>query len=138
MGFARGMDPVVQNADVDGETIDTRGFESVSVIFVVGFSADTLNITNKIELELEDSPNGGDWTDCEDADLTKSITGTNTGTAAKIDDPSEDDVVIAVGYVGDKRYVRGVLKFSGTHSTGTPIAIVGLLGHPLKSPVNEA
>ena len=138
MGFVRGGDPVTITADADGITIDTRGFESVSVIFVVGESGDTLSGSVYIELELEDSPDNSTWTDCADADLTKSVTGTNTGTAAKIDAAAEDDVVVAVGYIGDKRYVRGVINITGTHTNGTPIGIVGLQGHPLRSPVNEA
>lgn len=125
--------PQVVNADTAISAIDTLGYDQVVVQFHLGNSADTLSGTNKIELEIEH----GDTTttsDCADTDLSASVTGTNTGTAALIDAPSEDSTTVTVEYIGGKRYIKPVCNFSGTHSTGTPIGITVLLGNPRVSP----
>ena len=46
-------------------------------------------------------------------------------------------VIVSVGYRGSKRYVRAVLNFSGTHSTGTPIGVIGLRGRLRAQPANS-
>ena len=40
-----------------------------------------------------------------------------------------------VGYLGNKRYLKVLADFSGTHGTGTPIAVVVAKGHPASAPV---
>ena len=52
-----------------------------------------------------------------------------------IDDPAEDDVVIARAYVGAKRYVRILFTQTGTHTNGTPISALVIKGVPRHAPV---
>ena len=41
-----------------------------------------------------------------------------------------------MGYIGGKRYIRGVIAKTGTHSTGTPIGLLVVKGDALHSSDN--
>lgn len=135
--YNQSIDPVTLTADANGTGVDTRGFDSTTIVVLVGESGDTLSGSVYIEVEVEDSPDDSAWTDCDNADLTSYVTGTNTGTIAKIDAAAEDDVVVHAGYIGDKRYVRPVINVTGTHTNGTPIGAAVVNGHPHNYPVNN-
>lgn len=137
LGVQMAVEPQTFTADGNGDSIDTRGFDSVMLAMAVGASGDTLSSSVKIELELEESDDDSTWTDVADADLLKAVSGTNTGTFAVIDDPAEDDAVYITGYRGSKRYVRVVVNLTGTHTNGTPIGGVAVLGHAHVTPVNQ-
>ncbi len=124
--------------DLDGDTVDLRGFDSVSIIANVGVSLDTLSGSVYVELEVEESADDSSWSDVADADLTNYVAGTNDGTFALINDPGEDDVVISTGYTGQKRYIRVVESVNGTHTNGIPISVTMTLGHPHQSLVNPS
>jgi len=94
----------------------------------VGASGETLSGSVKIELEIEESDDDSTFDDAEDADLSSSVSGTNAGTFAVIDDGAED-AVYTTSYKGDntkKRYVRPVINVTGTHTNGTPIGILAV------------
>ena len=137
LGVQAAVDPAVMTADANGNGIDTRGFDSVMLAASVGASGDTLSGSVKIELELEESDDDTTYTDVADSDLLNAVDGTNDGTFAVIDDPAEDDAVYLTGYRGTKRYVRVVVNVTGTHTNGTPIGAVAILGHPHLTPVNS-
>jgi len=121
------LPPAVTNADADLTAANQAGFRAVTFQVSVGASADSLSGTNKIELELEESDaSGSGYTDCADADITNSVTGTNTGTFAVVAATDEDDTLYTASYLGSKQYVRVVLNFSGTHTTGTPIGVTAV------------
>ena len=121
--------PAVRNSDVNGTGVDTAQYNSLTFLAVVGDSADTLSGTNKIEIETEESDDNSSYTDVANADLEGYVAATNTGTFALIDAPTEDQTTFVAGYKGGKRYARPVLNFSGTHSTGTPIGVIGVLSN---------
>lgn len=122
--------PQVLAADSNITPIDTLGYDLVVVNFHIGNSADTLSGTNKIELEVLHGDASNSTAACANADLDAYVTGTNTGTAAVIDAPTEDSLTVTTEYRGGKRWVLPKLNFSGTHSTGTPVAVTVLLGRP--------
>lgn len=124
-----GHTPQVTNADADGTSCDLQLYDWCLILFDVGDSADTLSGSNYIECEIEESADDSTFTDVADSDLVSYVAGTNDGTAALINDPAEDQTVVVACYIGSKRYVRGVLNFTGTHSTGTPIGIVNIRGN---------
>ena len=128
--------PAIANSDQNSGSVDTRGYDSLMLLANIGLSADSLSGANYIELEVEDSPDDSAWSDVADADLTNFVTGTNNGTFAKIDDAAEDELRYIVGYKGDKRFVRVVINFTGTHATGTPIGVSAVQGHAHQAPVN--
>tara|TARA_R110000751_G_scaffold29882_3_gene76888 strand:+ start:317 stop:742 length:426 start_codon:yes stop_codon:yes gene_type:complete len=88
----------------------------------MGNSGDTLSASVYWELEVEDSPDDSTWTDVPDALITDAVTGSNTGTFAKVDAPAEDSRIFTTAYLGRQRYVRIVVNKTGTHTNGTPIA----------------
>lgn len=136
-GFVSLLVPAVRNSDTNSSALDLQDCDDAALLVHLGDSADTLSGTNKIEVEIEESDDNSSWSDVANADLTNYVTGTNTGTIAVIDAPSEDQLVIPVGYRGSKRYIRAVLNFSGTHTTGTPCGVLGLRGRNRAQPVNS-
>ena len=138
IGYDSLLVPAVRNADTNSTAVDTDGFQSVTLVAHVGASADTLNSTNKIEIEVEESDNNSDFTDVANANLTNYVTGTNVGTVAVVNSNATASTLYKVGYKGTKRYVRLVYNFSGTHSTGTVTAASATKGHPHIAPVNAS
>ena len=118
----------IYNTDQDSASADLGEFDGALIVVNVGNSADTLSGSNTIELEVETSDNDSDWVDAADDVLSSSVTGTNTGTFALINDPAEDTTTFTVAYLGRERFIRAVVNFTGTHSTGTPISVNILRG----------
>ena len=129
--------PAVKSSDTNGTGIDTAGYEAVEMVVMVGLSADTLSSTNKISLELEESTDNSTFTDVAEADMIGGISGGTVGEFALIDAATEDELTYKVGYRGTQRYIRPVLNFSGTHTTGTPIGAVAILGKPRNAPTSN-
>ncbi|HJY21666.1 MAG TPA: hypothetical protein VJ279_02205 [Hanamia sp.] len=130
------LKPAVINSDTLTAAIDMKGYQDLLAIVHVGLSADTLNSTNKIYLELQHSDTDGDYVACADADITNPVTGAETGTFALIDAASEDEKAYFTGYKGTKRYLKVNINFEGTHTTGTPIGVTTLKGLANAMPVN--
>jgi hypothetical protein len=136
-GFVSLMIPAVKTADANSTGLDLQNCDDAVLLFHVGDSGDTLSGSVKIELEVQESDDDSTYTAVANADLTNYVTGTNVGTVAVIDAPSEDSNVFAVGYKGTKRYIRGVANVTGTHTNGTPIGVTGLRGRNRAQPVNS-
>lgn len=128
--------PAVYNSDQNCSSVDMQGYNSVEFLVLMGNSADTLNGTNKIELELEESSDDASFSDVADADIQDAVDATNDGSFGLIDAPAEDTTVFRVSYIGESRYVRPVINFSGTHATGTPIGVVAIQAHAEIEPVS--
>lgn len=129
---AQSLDPIIITADKNGDTVDLQGYESALIVLNTGISGDTLSGTVYVEYEVEESDDDSVWTDVADKDLTRTVTGNNTGTIAKIDDPAEDDAVHISSYIGGKRYIRVVANVTGTHTNGietSACVIRGVGGH---------
>ena len=132
----KALSNAVLTADATGATVDAFGYETVAITAIVGASGDTLSGSVYVELELEHSDDNSSWADCANADIKTAITGTNTGTFAKIDDAAEDDAIYSVQYVGGRRYVRIVANLTGTHTNGIPVAAVAVLSGSRELPVS--
>jgi len=134
------LDPIIA-ADLNGNSVDCRGFASIILVAHIGLSGDTLSGSVLLDVELEDSPDDSTFTDCADADLENpdtggagAVTGTTTGTMARIDDPAEDNLVYAVRYVGPERFVRAVFNITGTHTVGMPCSVMAFRALPTYPP----
>lgn len=130
----QGLASQVLTGDANGDSVDLQFYEAAQIIAAVGASGDTLSGSVLVDLEVEHADDDGTgspdtWEDCADADLLNAVTGTNTGTFARIDDPAEDEAVYATGYIGGKRWVRVVANLTGTHTNGIPIGVVINRGH---------
>jgi len=116
-------DLVAPTVDVNGASVDLREYDGCLITVMVGESNDTLSGSVKIELEIETSDDNSTWVDATDAVITNSVTGTNTGTFAVIDDAAEDAAVFTTAYLGREAFIRPVVNVTGTHTNGTPISI---------------
>lgn len=126
----KAIDPIVGNNTTEGTglTVDTKGYESAVLVFHIGVSGDTLSGSVKMLPSVEESDDDSTWTAVAATDLIGS-------TLALIDDAAEDAVVQEAGYRGTKRYIRPLITFTGTHTNGTPISAVAILGHGRHLPV---
>lgn len=126
--------PATVTADVTSAAVDRRGFESVEHAVIAGQSGDTLSASIKIELKLEHSHDASTWEPVTDADVIgASVDG--SGVFATIDDAAEDEAVYRIGYIGGRRHTRVAADFAGTHTNGTPLTALALLGHAHAKPV---
>jgi len=112
--------PIKCTTTTNGTVIDTKGYESVEILYVIGQSGDTLGSSVKITPSLQDS----DASDSGFTDTTEII-----GELTVIDSADKDEVIQRIGYKGRKRYLKPILTFTGTHTNGTPCSIVAVLGH---------
>ena len=119
----RECDLVAPTVDANSSSVDLLGYDGCLIIIGLGESNDSLSGSTYLEFEVETSDNDSDWTDATDSVLSASVTGTNTGTIAKIDDASEDAIIVTSAYLGRERYLRVVVNVTGTHTSGTPLFI---------------
>jgi hypothetical protein len=123
------FNPVVSSVTRTSTAIDLQGFNSASVVFTIGQSGDTLSGTVLWTLKLQHSDDDVTYVDVPLADLT------NGAATVVIDAPLEDRTAYSFGYVGPRRYLKGVATPTGTHSVGTPIGMLALRGTPSYAPV---
>jgi hypothetical protein len=136
MKFVGALEPIVVNntSEGTGDVVDTAGYESVELVVYVGESGDTLSGSLKHELAIQEGAlaNGSDMADV--ASPTTDLIGSTTALFATIDADGEDGQVYKVGYKGSARYIRLKDTVTGTHTNGTPMAAVAILGHPRSAP----
>jgi len=118
--------PAVQTIDVDGTSVDMRGYHDVTFIGLVGAEGDTLSGSVMIELEVEESDDDSTFTDVADDELQGYVAGTNDGCFAVIDANGEAPSVHKATYHGNARYVRPVINLTGTHTNGTIIGVIAI------------
>lgn len=136
--------PAVRTADASSTGLDRQGYQNAALVVSLGNSADTLSGSVYLTVKIEDSDDNSAWAACEAADLVIPENAP-AGVAAPVADgliytcdaPTEDSLDILVGYVGSKRYVRATLDFTGTHTTGIPVAVHGILSMPQFAPAGS-
>lgn len=124
--------PIVGNNTTEGTGVgvDLQGFEGALIKAHIGISGDTLSgsVYMTVAFQASDALGSG-YANIAAADL---LGGLND---VVIDDPAEDDVIVARSYVGTQRYVRVLITFTGTHTNGTPIQADVVKMHPRHAPV---
>ena len=120
--------PVAGALDATGTGIDLQGYESCTFVIDAGIEGISLSGSNKIEIELEESTDNSTWTDVTASTSVIGATPDSNGVVATFDADAEIPAVATVGYIGDKRYVRAIANFSGTHGAGTPLAVSVIRG----------
>ena len=93
------------------------------------------------EISLEHSDDNSTYTDVAQADITNG-TISSGGIWLKMDgtaggDPDSAGLVGMVGYIGGKRYIRGVIAKTGTHSNGTILSMFVIKGNAHHSSSND-
>ena len=110
------------------------------LVAFIGAEGDTLSGSVYFEISLEHSDDNSTFTDVTQSDITNGTIASG-GIWLKLDgtaggDPDTTGLVTQVGYIGGKRYIRGVIAKTGTHSTGTPIGLMVVKGDALHSSDN--
>lgn len=105
LGVAVTLVPAVQAATLKGSTVDLQGFDSAMLVVNTGAIAGSGLYV--MSLQESDTTTDGDFTDVAAADMQ----GTLPASLA-------ENTLYKVGYIGNKRYVRGVI----TKTSGTSIA----------------
>jgi hypothetical protein len=126
------LDPAVITTDTNCASVDTKDYESVAFYAMVGESGDTLGIGLLITLKIEVSDDNSTFAAPASGDITNEGT---RGVFAVIDGADDDDAVYMTEYRGPKRYVRPVVDVTGTHTNGTPIAILAMRSGKNVNPV---
>lgn len=123
------LNPVVSTTTKTSAAIDLQGFDSATVIFSLGATGDTLSGSIYWTLKLQHCDDDASYEDVTTAGLL------NSAATIVVDSGSEDETAYLFGYLGGKRYVKAVATPTGSHSTGTPIGMLALKGHPSRAPV---
>lgn len=121
--------PVNATTSKTSSTIDMQGFSSANIVFAIGLSADTLSGSVYWTLKLQHSDTDSNYADVTDAETS------NGDASIVINSGSLDETSYKIGYSGGKRYVQAVIAATGSHSSGTPVAIVALKGDATYTPV---
>ena len=108
--------------------VDLQGFEGAMVVVASGVEGDTLAANLKYDFKLQHSDDNTTFTDCVQSEVTdSSIT---SGIFLTLDDNAETPQANGIGYIGGKQYIRVSVIRTGNHSTGTPLSINVVKGHP--------
>lgn len=128
------IEPATFSADNTPAAVDRLGFETAMLAIHVGAGGITFTGTNKIEFVLTHSDDDVTYTAVTDADV-QGVTGVTNGIVKALKTAHAAADVTKIGYVGDKRFLKLLADFSGTHGTGTPLSAVAILGRPHHAPV---
>lgn len=130
VSVAQSLAPAVRTADANGDGVDLQGFESATIVVDTGAEGVTLSSSVKIDFILEDSDDDSTYAAVTSNNLVTDGAVDSSGIFLTLDANAETPQVTSIGYVGGKRYVRVKADFTGSHSTGTPVAATVIKGHP--------
>lgn len=117
---------ITDNTAQVSQILDMQGYKSAMLAIATGSLADA-DATFTVLIEHGDAANLSDAAAVPDAELTGTEAGAGFTFAA-------DDSVRAIGYVGNKRYVRATI--TPANNTGNVfLAAVWLRGNPMVAPV---
>ena len=109
------------SADNTPAAVDLQGYNAAEIVIAVGVGGITFDGTNKVEFVLTHSDDGTTYTDVTDDDML-GVSGISSGIIKSLVAAHAAATVSRFGYIGNKRYLKLLADFSGTHGTGTPIA----------------
>jgi|TARA_B100000085_G_scaffold34295_1_gene28172 hypothetical protein len=127
---AQSLAPAVRTSDTNGTGVDLQGFESATIIVDTGAEGVTFSGSVKIDFKLEESSDDSTYTAVTSATAVTDGTVDSNGVFLTLDDNAETPQIASIGYVGGARYIRVVADFTGSHSTGTPVAASVIKGSP--------
>ena len=124
--------PQVITSDTTGSAVDIRDCDAATIVYSVGANAatQTLNSTNKLELQLLESSGSatgtstGAYTAVAQSDLTSGVTGNVLGAFYSLDSTAKLGAAGSVGYVGSKRFLKAKADEFGTVSIPVSVSIV--------------
>lgn len=123
------LNPVTSTSTKTSSTIDLQGYNGASVVFAIGQAGDTLTGSLYWTLKLQHCDDDATYVDVATTDI-------NAGNATTVINATTlDKQAYSFGYIGARRYLKGVATPTGTHTNGTPIGILALRGHAAYRPV---
>ncbi|MEQ1406151.1 hypothetical protein ABK249_14515 [Neorhizobium sp. Rsf11] len=135
LGFAVAIPAAVYDADNTPAAVDLLGFDSAVIEISVGVGGITFTGTNKVEFKLTHSDDDSTYSAVTVDDVI-GLASVGTGGIIKslIAAHAAADIT-KVGYIGNKRYLKLLADFGGTHAAGTPIAASVIKGNAASRPV---
>lgn len=122
------------NTAIVSKIIDTKGYQSASLVIVAGANTDT-NATFAVLVEDGDVVDSeADPTALTDAAAVADDYLVGTEALAGFTAADDDNKCRKIGYVGSKRFVRVTVTPSANDSGNIFIAGVAILGHPAVAP----
>lgn len=118
--------------------VDLAGFNSALILILVGAEGSTLSTSNYWTWKLEHADDSatpgvaGSYSNVAAADV-QGVTPSN-GIIVTVDDPTEDNAIYKIGYIGGKRHIKITPAETGT-GPNLPQAVVILKGNALDAPV---
>lgn len=122
------------DADNTPPAVDLQGYNGCEVVLAIGAGGITFNGTNKVEFKLTHSDDDSTYEAVTAADVLGIASVGSGGIVKSLTAAHAAAASYRFGYVGNKRYIKLLADFSGTHGAGTPIAAVAMLGKGHDSP----
>lgn len=131
------IDPVVGTVTILSTEVDLQKFGSASFLAAIGETGDTLSGSVMLECELQHTDTtGSGYVAVPDAEITNAVpSSTAVGTFGVIDAAADDDTLYETQYLGNKRFLKVNLRFTGTHTNGMPVAVISMKSGPKYPPV---
>ncbi|TCK27985.1 hypothetical protein EV667_1981 [Ancylobacter aquaticus] len=127
--------PAAYTADNTPAAVDIKGFDSAMLAIHVGIGGITFSGTNKIEFKLTHSDDDSTYS-AVTIDEVQGIASVGAGgIVSSLIAAHAAPTMTRVGYVGNKRFLKLLADFSGTHGTATPLSATVIKGNPASRPV---
>lgn len=124
IGFSQSVAPQAVTAAINGSGVDRANFDSVEFEINLGTFGGT---TPTATIKLQESDDNSTFTDIVAADIL--------GGALPTIDTTNDVAVHKRGYIGNKRYVRGIVSAVSGTTPSLPMSITVIKGCARKYPV---
>lgn len=131
------MAPALLDADSTEITIDRKGFGQCEIVLLVGVGGITFSEANRVDFKLTHSDDDSTY-EAVTADDVLGVEAVGTGGIIKsLVAAHAAAAAYRFGYRGNKRYLKLLADFDGTHGTGTQMAATAILGMPHDAPVED-
>ena len=127
--------PAAYAADNAPAAIDLRGFDAAMLAIHVGVGGITFSGTNKVEFKLTHSEDDATYSAVTLDDVQGLDSVGAGGIVRSLIAAHAAPSITRVGYVGNKRFLKLLADFSGTHGTATPLSATVVKGHARERPV---
>ncbi len=134
IGLAFAIPPATYNADNTPPAVDLLGFSSAVIAIQVGVGGITFDGANKVQIKLTHSDDNTTY-DAVTQDDVQGVAVESGGIVRSLVAEHAAATAVKVGYVGNRRYIKLLADFSGTHGAGTPISALVIKGNPANRPV---
>lgn len=129
------IDSGLYSADTTPVAVDLKGFKAAEIILSIGAGGITFTGTNKVEFKLSHSADGQNYDPVGDDDVL-GVSGSG-GIIKSLTAAHASATVSRFGYVGNRRFLKLLADFGGTHATGTQICATAMLAKALVQPTSD-